>query len=58
MAASMKKLIALSTAGCLVLAAWEKRLAGDSLYNPGSRGDQAPPVGTVTPASPTLPEVK
>jgi len=48
--ASMKRLIA--------LAACEKRLSGDSPYTTGTSADGAPPVGTVTPASPTLLEVK
>ena len=54
----MKMLIALAAVGCLALAACEKRLSGDSPYSPGTRADQAPPVGTVTPASPTLPALK
>jgi hypothetical protein len=54
----MKNLIALAAAGCLALAACEKRPSGGSPYNPGPKADQAPPVGTVTPASPTLPDVK
>ena len=54
----MNKLFVFAALACLVVTACEKRLSGDSPYSPGPSADRAPPVGTVTPASPTLPEVK
>jgi hypothetical protein len=54
----MIKLIVLTALGCLALTACEKRLTGDSPYSRGPTEDRAPPVGTITPASPTLPAPK
>jgi len=46
--ACMRRLIALVAFGCLALTACEKRLSGNSPYDPGQPADRAPPVGTNT----------
>ena len=54
----MTRLIVCAALGCLALTACEKKLSGDSPYNRGPMEDRAPPVGTITPATPTLPAPK